>query len=116
MQLTEARAQDVTQTLLPSAALEGAADLTWGASLELQLRCLRRMQPGNFKSMAAFSRWQVRRAGPSSRTDQGCECLLWAVPFFRAAGSVAGSSKLPPLVREHTCVHANVPHGLRWVS
>ena len=63
VQLTEARAQDVTKTLLPSAALDGAADVTWGASLELQLRCLRRMQPANFKSMAAFTRWQVRVFG-----------------------------------------------------
>ena len=30
VQLTEARAQDVTKTLLPSAALDGAADVTWG--------------------------------------------------------------------------------------
>ena len=73
MQLTEARAQDVTKTLLPSAALDGAADMTWGASLELQLRCLRRMQPAHFKSMAAFSRWQARRAGPGCCIELGCE-------------------------------------------
>ena len=91
VQLTEARAHDVTNTLLPSAALDGAADMAWGASLELQLRCLRRMQPANFKSMAAFARWQVGSTALSAAITAGKPGLMVQNTMPRNSATLAAS-------------------------
>ena len=63
----------MTHTLLPGAVLDGVQDPRWGASVELLLRCLRRMAPASFGNMAAFSHWQACPSASCSRQ----EASLW---------------------------------------